>query len=154
MRLPTALAGALLITWGAAMAGESPPPITSPAPSPGTPSDQTYKVRWLPGAKIVVDGRAGEPAWQKAAVDKRFSFPWKATPAPETQFRALCDGTNLYFTFRAQDSDIFVLDQLRDEEDEVFEDRVEVYLSRDDQMKEYYCFEVDSRGRVFDYSGG
>src|SRR5215471_16276202 len=54
-------------------------------------------------------------------------------------------------TFHVEDADIVVLDKLRDEEDEVFEDRVEVYLSRDDEMKDYYCFEVDSRGRVFDY---
>ena len=57
----------------------------------------------------------------------------------------------LYFNFRVQDPDIVVLDRLRDEEDEVFEDRVEVYLSLDDQMKDYFCFEVDSRGRIFDY---
>ncbi len=80
-------------------------------------------------------------------------FPWKQSPAPETEFRALCDGTDLYFAVRVRDADIVVLDTLRDEEDEVFEDRMEIYLSRDDQMNDYYCFEVDSRGRVFDYRG-
>jgi hypothetical protein len=122
-------------------------------PPPGKASEQTYPVRWSPGAKIVLDGRADEPVWKKAAVEKRFTFPWKQTPAPETEFRALCDGMNLYFTFRVQDADIVVLDKLRDEEDEVFEDRMEVYLSRDDQMNDYFCFEVDSRGRAFDYRG-
>ncbi len=122
-------------------------------PAPGRPSAQTYQVRWVPGAKVMLDGRADEPAWKKAVVDKRFTFPWKSGPAPETVFRALCDGTNFYFTFRVQDPDVVVLDRLRDEEDEVFEDRVEVYLSRDDLLKDYYCFEVDSRGRVFDYRG-
>ena len=134
-------------------AGEQPQGDGKAEPPPGKASEQTYRVRWLPGAKIVLDGRANEPAWAEAAVDKRFVFPWKQTPAPETEFRALCDGTNFYFTFRVQDADIVVLDQLRDEEDEVFEDRVEVYLSRDEQMKDYFCFEVDSRGRVFDYRG-
>jgi hypothetical protein len=122
-------------------------------PLPGKASNQTYHVRWLPGTQITLDGRADEAAWQEAAVEKRFTFPWKQGPAPETEFRALVDGTNLYFTFRVQDADIVVLDKLRDEEDEVFEDRVEVYLSRDDEMKNYYCFEVDSRGRAFDYRG-
>ncbi len=122
-------------------------------PAPGKASAQTYQVRWLPRAKIVLDGQADEPAWNKAAVEKRFVFPWKQAPAPPTQFRALCDGANLYFTFRVQDADIVALDRLRDEADEVFEDRVEVYLSRDDQLKDYYCFEVDSRGRMFDYRG-
>lgn len=122
-------------------------------PPPGQASEQTYRVRWLPAAKITLDGRAEEPAWKEATIEKQFVFPWKRVPAPETEFRALCDGTHLYFTFRVQDADIVVLDRLRDEEDEVFEDRVEVYLSRDDRMNDYYCFEVDSRGRVFDYRG-
>ena len=129
---------------GGAKAGEPPP---------GKASEQTYPVRWLPEARIALDGRAGEPAWKEAAAEKRFAFPWKRTPAPETEFRALCDGTNLYFTFRVQDADIVVLDRLRDEEDEVFEDRVEVYFSRDERMNDYFCFEVDSRGRAFDYRG-
>jgi hypothetical protein len=120
-------------------------------PAPGRASEQTYQVRWLPGAEMVLDGRADEPAWKEATADKRFGFPWKQGPAPETEFRALCDGTNFYFTFCVQDTDLVVLDRLRDEEDEVFEDRVEVYLSRDDRMKDYFCFEVDSRGRAFDY---
>ena len=123
------------------------------APAPGKASDQTYQVRWMSDAKITLDGQANEPAWKKAPAEGRFVFPWKQSPAPPTEFRALCDGTNLYFTFRVQDADIVVLDQLRDEEDEVFEDRVEVYLSRDDHLKDYYCFEVDSRGRAFDYRG-
>jgi hypothetical protein len=125
----------------------------SAEPPPGKASDQTYVVSWLPQANIGLDGRADEPAWKEASRDTRFTFPWKPAPAPATEFRALCDGTNLFFTFRVQDPDIVVLDKLRDEEDEVFEDRVEVYLSRDEEMKDYYCFEVDSRGRAFDYRG-
>lgn len=103
---------------------------------------------------MVLDGRADEAAWAQAVVEKHFVFPWKNAAAPATEFRALCDGTELYFSFRVQDADIVVLDKLRDEEDEVFEDRVEVYLSRDELMNHYFCFEVDSRGRTFDYRAG
>ena len=35
----------------------------------------------------------------------------------------------------------------------MFEDRGEIYFSRDERMRDYYCLEVDSRGRVFDYRG-
>jgi hypothetical protein len=98
-----------------------------------------------------LDGRADEPVWSKAAPETGFPFPWKKAPAPATEFRALCDEAHLYFTFRVHDDDIVVLDKLRDEEDEVFEDRVELYFSRDEEMKDYYCLEVDSRGRIFDY---
>ncbi|NUQ62564.1 MAG: exo-alpha-sialidase [Pirellulales bacterium] len=116
-------------------------------------SEKTYPARYLPDAGIRIDGRADEAAWSKAAVEKGFAFPWKDAPAPPTEFRALCDGENFYFTFRIEDADIFVLDTLRDEEDAVFEDRGEMYFSRDDKMTDYYCIEVDSKGRAFDYRG-
>ena len=145
MKMPAAFGGVVASLFMLAVGAAEPPP--------GKASDQTYQVRWVPGAKIVLDGRANEPAWKEAAVEKRFVFPWKPAPAPLTEFRALCEGTNLYFTFRVQDADIVALDRLRDEQDEVLEDRVEVYLSRDDRMTDYYCFEVDSRGRAFDYRG-
>jgi hypothetical protein len=116
-------------------------------------SDWTYPVRWLPSARIELDGRADEADWSQAAVEKRFAFPWKQAPAPATEFRALCTEKFLYFTFRVHDEDIVVLERLQDEEDAVFEDRVEMYFARDDQMADYFCFEVDSRGRAFDYRG-
>jgi hypothetical protein len=141
------LAVVLFAFYFAASAAE----LTTPVPAPGKPSTQKYQVAWYPGAKLELDGRANERIWYFANADKRFVFPWKETTAPETLFRAVCDGTNLWFTFRVTDSDVVALEKLRDEEDEVFEDRVEVYLSRDEAMKDYFCFEVDSHGRVFDY---
>jgi len=114
-------------------------------------SEQTYRVQWVPAANVVLDGRGDEPVWSNAAVEKGFVFPWKQAPAPATEFRALCDETHFYFTFRVHDDDVVTLDRLRDEEDEVFEDRVEMYFGRDEEMKDYFCLEVDSRGRVFDY---
>ena len=119
---------------------------------PASPSNKTYQVCCLPTATIRLDGRADEPDWSKARVEKQFTFPWKQAAAPLTEFRALCDNRYLYFTFRVHDADIVVLDKLRDKEDEVFEDRVEMFFSRDDQMKDYYCIEIDSRGRAFDYN--
>jgi len=116
-------------------------------------SEQTYRVRHLPSLKLKLDGRADEPQWGEANVEKNFIFPWKQAAAPATEFRALCDDKFLYFTFRVHDDDIVVLDKLRDEQDEVFEDRAEMYFSPDEQMKDYYCLEVDSRGRAYDYHG-
>lgn len=129
-------------------------PIRGSAESPpARPSNKTYQVRYLPKPEISLDGRADEPDWSKAQVERQFTFPWKQAAAPPTEFRALCDDRYLYFTFRVHDADVVVLDKLRDEEDEVFEDRVEMYFSRDDQMQDYYCIEIDSRGRAFDYRG-
>jgi hypothetical protein len=116
-------------------------------------SDKTYSVRYLPTAKINLDGRAGESVWSKAAVEKHFVFPWKEIAAPATEFRALCDDEHLYFTFRVEDADIFQVDKFRDEQDAIFEDRVEMYFCRDDRLGDYYCIEVGPRGRMFDYRG-
>lgn len=114
-------------------------------------SDKTYAARLLPDAQITIDGTADEPAWQKAAVLRDFAFPWKSSPTPATEFRAVATRESLYFTFRVQDEDIVVLENLENELDAVLEDRAEIYLVRDDRMSDYYCFEVDSRGRTFDY---
>jgi len=117
-------------------------------------SEKTYPVRYLPGARIQLDGRADEPEWSQARAETDFRFPWLSTAAPATEFRALCNDTDLYFTFKVHDEDIVVLDKLRDKQDEVFEDRVELYFGSDDRMlKDYYCLEIDSRGRAFDYRG-
>lgn len=115
--------------------------------------DRTYFVRRLSSERIELDGRANEPGWVQAAVEKHFILPWQQTIAPTTEFRALWDGRNVYFSFRVYDSDIVLREQLRDKMDAVFEDRVEVYLGpgSDDELKEYFCFEIDARGRVLDY---
>lgn len=116
-------------------------------------SQHTYRVRYMAKAGIKVDGRADEAAWAEAAVEKQFIFPWDKTPPPATEFRALCDETHLYFTFRVHDDDIVVLEKLRDKQDAVFEDRAEMYFAPGNWMKDYYCIEVDSRGRAYDYRG-
>jgi len=116
-------------------------------------SEQIYRARYLPSATITLDGRADEPDWDKATVEKRFLFPWKQAAAPATEFRALCDEKFLYFAFRVHDEDIVARDQFQSEDDAVFEDRVEMYFCPDEHMKNYYCIEVDSRGRAFDYRG-
>jgi len=131
---------------------------TAPRPEPAyvqsshkVGSAQTYQARWVSLAKIELDGWADELAWAEAAVEKHFVFPWKQSPAPATEFRALWSDTHFYFHYRVQDADIVVLENPRDAGDVVCEDRVEFFLSRDERMNDYFCVEIDSRGRVFDY---
>ena len=120
---------------------------------PRSLSDKTYKLRYLPTVEIQLDGRMEERVWLQANQETGFIFPWKQTEAPPTEFRALCDDTHLYFAFRIEDADVFVLESLRDEQDAIFEDRAEMYFVCDDRMRDYYCIEIDSRGRAFDYRG-
>lgn len=125
----------------------------APPASQNAVSDTVYEVRYAPQWNVVLDGRLDDDAWRAARVERNFTFPWKEAAAPATEFRALCDEQWLYFAFRVHDADIFVLDSLRDEEDAVFEDRVEMYFARDAALQDYFCLEIDSRGRIFDYRG-
>jgi len=97
-----------------------------------------------------MDGHADEAAWTHAAIERHFAFPWTETQA-RTEFRAVWDESYFYFTFLVQDADVVVLDRFRDEQDAVLEDRVEIFFSRDEQMRKYFCIEIDSRGRAYDY---
>ena len=134
---------------------EEPLPSAGPAYERAShyrwPSDKTYRLRHLAHANVSIDGRLDEPEWSRANVERDFTFPWKEGDAPATEFLALCDDKYLYFAFRVEDADVVALDTLRDKEDLAFEDRVEMYFSPDNQMKDYYCIEIDSRGRVNDY---
>lgn len=115
-------------------------------------SEQTYEARPLSGTPIEIDGRADEPAWNSAQAIATFRLPWNPEQPPGTQFRALYDDSYLYFTFDMDDADIVAIENLSDEADAVLEDRAELYFAVDDQMARYFCAEIDSRGRVFDYS--
>ncbi len=117
------------------------------------PDTNTYGVAKVAQSDMQLDGRLEEPAWGKAKVEDRFTFPWKKSAAPSTKFRAFYDDSFLYFAFQVEDADIVALDRLRDEEDQVFEDRVELYFAADEELKKYFCVEIDSLGRIFDYQG-
>ncbi len=139
--------------WRALATGGGPDQLTPPPALASPTTTKTYAVRLAPNVAITLDGRADEAAWAQANVERGFIFPWKTIPAPPTEFRAVCDERYLYFHFRVHDGDVVVLDQLRDEEDAVLEDRVELYFAADAELHDYYCVEIDSRGRVFDYRG-
>lgn len=117
------------------------------------PSDRSYPVRYAPQAKLVIDGRVDEAEWALAHVEQRFVFPWNQAVAPWTEFRAFYDEAFLYFAFRVHDEDVVLLDQLRDKQDVVLEDRVELFFSCDDRMSDYWAIEVDPLGRTYDYRG-
>ena len=101
---------------------------------------------------IKIDGVLREPEWQKAVIEKAFSFPWENNTAPTTEFRALYDDDYLYFSFNVVDDEIVVADSIENEKGLIDEDRVEIYFTLDEQLKEYYCIEIDPHGRVLDYS--
>jgi uncharacterized membrane-anchored protein len=115
------------------------------------PSGTDYRVRRLPHANIKLDASLGEREWSLANVERHFTFPWETKPAPATEFLAFCDDEFFYFAFRVEDADIFTLDKLRDKQDVVFEDRVEMFFSPEYDARRYFCLEIDSLGRTYDF---
>ncbi len=115
------------------------------------PREKTYEARYLPEARITIDGRLDDPAWDKANVERGFAFPWKETAAPLTEFRGLCDAKAFYFSFRVHDEDIVVEEAFQEETDAIGEDRVEVLFALDEKLAKYFCMEIDSRGRYLDF---
>ncbi len=112
---------------------------------------KTYEVRYLAEPAIRIDGRLDEPAWERAAVERGFIFPWREAEAPATEFRALADDHKLYFAFRVRDDDIVLAPNYRGKGDVVAEDRVELFFAVDDELAAYYCLEMDPLGRTLDY---
>lgn len=127
--------------------------VSVPDVSKYPPSDSTYRVVFVSTADIEIDGELREPVWQKANVEKGFIYDSGEPSPPPTEFRALCTEDSLFFHFTVVDKDIVVLPTLRDEEDIVLEDRIEMYFALDDRLQDYFCLEVDSQGRLFDYRG-
>ncbi|MEN6406957.1 MAG: GDYXXLXY domain-containing protein [Thermoguttaceae bacterium] len=136
---------------------ESPLPNSGPAYDPRNrwrwPTDRKYYACKLPEKNIRLDGRLDEPEWRQANVERHFVFPWKSDAAPRTEFLAFANDDFLYFAFRVEDPDVVALDRLRDKSDVASEDHVELIFCRDHQMKDYYCLEIDPRGRVNDFRG-
>lgn len=102
-----------------------------------------------PGS-ITIDGEK-EPAWLIADSIISFTNPWNKEVAPKTSLAVLKDDQNLYFYFTVADEDVVLVDDWTGERDVEKEDRVELFFSKDKEMKEYYCFEIDPKGRTLSY---
>ena len=80
-----------------------------------------------------------------------FRFPWADAPAPRTVFRARTVGDRLEFDFDVDDADVIVREAWGGESTVDGEDRVELFVARDPDLRDYWCIEIDPLGRVHDY---
>jgi hypothetical protein len=80
-----------------------------------------------------------------------FSFPWSDKPVPKTDFRAWTENDRLHFIFIVEDADIIVSETWIGESTLDDEDRIEVFFAKDAALKDYWCLEIDTLGRVHDY---
>jgi hypothetical protein len=103
--------------------------------------------------EIIIDGDISEKAWNAANVINGFIYPWKPEKAQSTTFRALYDGQFLYLAYQMEDDVIIAPDMVFVETDLIEQDRVEIYFAPDKMITEYYCIEMDVKGRKLDYKG-
>jgi len=114
-------------------------------------SDRLPSVPAVAHAPLAVDGYLQD--W--AALDTVFEVsdfhsPWRDTPFGPTRFRAIADSAWLYFNFEVADSLLVAL-PFAQESDVASGDRVEIFLSADSTLGNYYCLEMGPRGDVLDY---
>ena len=103
--------------------------------------------------KITIDGVFSEKDWNSANAISGFVYPWNPDKAQPITFRALHDGKFLYLSYQMVDDVIIASDSISGEQDLIEQDRVEIYLAPDRTMRDYYCIEMDVKGRKLDYRG-
>jgi len=112
---------------------------------------KTYRVIRIKPEELVISGNSDSELWSKANLLTDFSSPWDEGSPLRTEFRALWDGSHLFFSFMVFDN-VVHLDQSRKGNDSINNsDRVELFFRQNDAMSPYYCLEMDSSCRVMDF---
>lgn len=95
----------------------------------------------------VIDGIAHEDEWKQAQSLTDFTFPWRDTLAPATDFKAVWNADTLYFQYTVTDKNVAIG---TDPERAILDsDRVEIFLAKDANLSRYYTMEIDPKARVF-----
>jgi Carbohydrate family 9 binding domain-like len=103
--------------------------------------------------KPPIDGLLLDEAWSKAPLLPPLKLPWSQGEPQTTEARFLWDSNYLYAAFRVWDKEIVTwTDPKREGKLAVVDhDRVEMFFALSEDLKEYYCLEVDPNGLVLDY---
>ncbi|NOU59735.1 carbohydrate-binding family 9-like protein [Marinifilum caeruleilacunae] len=100
---------------------------------------------------LAIKGEARSLFWDKAEVLSDFSLAWNSEHAQATEFRALYNDQHFFFRFDVEDDHVLTFIEQDHKLEVVDSDRVEIFFRKNDQLKPYYCLEMDARGRVLDY---
>ena len=109
-----------------------------------------YSVRRT-SAKIEIDGRLDEPAWQNAETFGKFQFPWWTSGEKEqTTARMLWDEEFLYVSYECQDAHISAVQTERDSA--VYQDDcVELFTAPNpDRPLDYFNIEMNVNRAILD----
>lgn len=131
--------------------------VAAPEPSGtlGSPLAQAATKRRIHAARVCepikIDGRLDEPAWSRAEASDDFvqQEPDPGRPASEkTEVRVLYDDENLYIGIRAYDSQPNLVNarELRRDGDFANDDKVEILLDTNHDLRDAYRFAVNPLG--------
>jgi hypothetical protein len=109
-----------------------------------------YKVTYLPHNDFTVNADLNDKSWQSCNVINSISDPWDKDATGTTEFRAAYDEHFFYFSFRVKDN-IVRYENENSEFSVAKGDRVELFFSADDSLKNYYCMEMAPNAHVLDY---
>lgn len=111
-------------------------------------SNQIYQCCYT-GGRLKIDGHLTEKAWRKAKI-LDFFVPVANQPAvSKTEGKILWDKKYLYVGFKAYDKDIWSYFTKRDSPT-CQEDVLEIFIKPDSAKAEYYNFEINALGTVYD----
>jgi chondroitin AC lyase len=114
--------------------------------------NEHYTVHTVADGLISIDGERTDAEWNSSDSISSFVNPWNTSVCPETSLWMLKDSRFLYFFFDVKDDDIVLVSEFSRKEDVGREDRAELFFSKDKDMHDYYCFEIDALGRTLAYS--
>ena len=89
--------------------------------------------------------------WKKVKNHKTFHAPW-SKKSVENEFKCYFSDNYFYFCFKVLDKMPVTVEPFTQKLDVAPEDRAEIFLSPTSDMQEYYCAEMDPKGRCLDYS--
>jgi hypothetical protein len=98
-------------------------------------------------AKFPIDGSLLDEAWSQAPLLPRLKLPWAQREPQATEARFLWDSNYLYAAFRVWDREIVTWTDPKHQGKlaVVDHDRVEMFFAPTEDLREYYCLEVDPR---------
>lgn len=104
--------------------------------------------------EITIDGKADEPAWEKAQVIDKFGLPWLSgdnarPPRTATRARLLWDEGNLYFFAEMDDADLYA--DVTEHDGQCWDNDVfELFFKPADDKPGYYEFQVNAANTQLD----
>ena len=89
--------------------------------------------------------------WEDIPKLTDFTYPWREEKVPYTSFSAYYNDAYIHFRFEAAGPSHLIYVNDNNKLEVIHSERVEIFFRSNEEMKPYYCLEMDPNGRVLDY---